>query len=449
MEEKDLDSTVDISKRIVIAAIGDSPKKFTGFGVVNKQVLLGFHEAGFEVHCLGLLDDQRDFEDSLPYAFIPTSPMDQLAHNTFGFFLRKVKPDVIFIITDPGNIGHYMHGIVENGAATYYRHGKEYTPPVVVYTPIENKPLRKHHAEGMRRVVALGGAVALYHQTAQDTVRAQFPDIPTTVINHGLDHSPFERYSGEDRQMLRQLIGWDQYFVIGSVGVNKRTKGFPMIIETARILRSTNNDHGILFYSHTNADEDRMDGYMLRELAEYYGVSDMMLWKPIPKDSDYYAGAESFSNTLQQAKEMKGHPPDGPDARGRLFAQYDFVSMLNCFDLYLDMSQIEGWGLPVGESMACGVPVLGVDDHGARREIYGDAMEMVEPMPERVWETWTPGARLVTFDPLEFAKVIIELKNDPDRREKLSTKSLEVASRYKWSNAQEDFIKLVNNVLPK
>lgn len=430
--------------KIRLAVIGDSPKLHTGFGTVLRQLCQGFHDAGMEVNVFGLLDPEEDYDKKLPYAFYPTTPMDQLGHGTFGFFLRKIKPDVVFMLSDPGGIHKYSHGIVNDKCCDIRRYGGEYIPPIVAYTPIEGKPMYDDHRKGFENVQAVGKLV-VYCNSAREMLQEQFPHIEPEVVYHGLDHADFRQYPEEDRKNLRLMAGLDDFFLIGSIGVNKRTKGFTTIIYAAREMRDRGWDKGVKFYFHTNPENDTMFGYRLKQLAKRYGVYDMIVWKQDIYDN-YWIGTQYDMQTVTQVEQIKDRIPDTPEGRGLMFMTYDFVSRLNCLDLYVDTSEIEGWGLCVGEAMMCGVPAISVHDRHVRDEVYSGGAYMIQPEPERMWTTWHPGCRLVLIDPLKVAKAINNFKNDADLRKEYSVYGKEVTQRYKWADAQEAMTKIVTDV---
>ena len=431
-----------------LAVLSDSPKKMTGFGNVIAQLCQGFHEAGIDVHVYGFMDSQEDFDNKLPYTFYPTPPMDELGHRTFGFFLRKVDPDVIFILTDPGNALMYTNDMLK-GKVSNRKIGKNiYLPPVVLYTPIEGQPIHDDHIAAMEQIGMLGGALVLYCEAAKRAVENWAPHVLeyTHVVNHGLDHAPFRPYAPQERKVLRQLVGLDDKFVVGCGGVNKRTKGFPYLIYAARYLKDTNRHKDIIFYCHTNPRVGTMYGYDLKALARDWGVDDMFLWKQQIDPHSYWSGAERDKDIVAQAMELAGQVPDTPEGRGLLFTAYDFISIFNCFDLYVDPSQNEGWGLMTGEAMACGVPVIRVRDYHVRDEIYGDANYEIAPLSPHLWETWHTGSRLVTLDPHVLAEAILYMKNNPCERERYTKLGLERAGRYIWQDAKEQMTKIVFDV---
>lgn len=429
-----------------LAAVTDSAKLMTGFGTVAKELLTGFHNAGIEVHQYGLLDSAEDTKNELPFSFYPVPQLDQLGHQTLPFFLRKIKPDVVFLLTDAGNSLVYLNTLLNTENGKQKRNGVDYIPPVVLYTPIEGEPLAEDFGKAFRMLERLNGSLVLYCNAARRSVIRQFPDLDQSrmhVVGHGANHANFRKYSDDDKRMLRELIGWNNKFVCGHVGVNKRTKGFTTLIYAAQYMRERGWDKDVLFYCHTNPDEDTMNGYRLRDLVKQYGVEDMFIFKPQIQRGNYWLGVDRDSDTLTQVRQIAGLTPETPEGRGLIFATYDFVSMLNCLDLYVDTSQSEGWGLTATESMACGVPTISVHDKHVRDEIYFGGAYMIEPLPRRCWDTWHTGARLVSIDPKDVAEAIMMMKDSAELREQYSKRGLECVARYDWKISCEQMTKIV------
>ena len=102
--------------------------------------------------------------------------------------------------------------------------------------------------------------------------------------------------------------------------------------------------------------------------------------------------------------------------------------LYNCSNIFLYPSLRESFGLPILESMACGVPVI-TSDIPAIREVGGDAATLVKP-----------------DDPKAIAASIYELLNDEHRKNDQVEKGLERASRFSWRNSAIKLIELYNSV---
>lgn len=419
-------------KQIRLSAITDSPKVTTGFGNVARVLLQHFHDNGFDVHSLGTLDGEPDLKGELPYTFFPANILDNGDDimRTFLLFLVNSRPDVIFMLYDPGTLGTYLQAIFKLQKMNLLKQ-----VPVVVYTPIEGIPVPINTAEFFMDVLSTGGKVILYSPGAVDTVVKQFPDLENKLewARHGLDHANFYKYSNSVRKLIRQSAGIDDKFVVGSFGVNKRTKGFDQIIYTARCLKDMNKHQDIVFYLHTSKNKPVLAGYDLERMAYDYDVDDMIIFKPEQHEKNF--------------EYVKGIDRDKSVINGTLQG-LSFIDRLNMLDCYLDLSQVEGFGLPPMEAMRCGVPTISINDGGIRSEIYQGGVLWLEPLPFRCWTTWHTGVKLALADPKDAAEAIIELKESPAGiKETWSNWAMENANKYNWLETQEKITKIIKGVV--
>lgn len=93
-------------------------------------------------------------------------------------------------------------------------------------------------------------------------------------------------------------------------------------------------------------------------------------------------------------------------------------------------SVYEGFGLPAGEAMACGVPLISTDG-GALPEVVGDA-----------------GIQVPVKDSAALAREIAQLFEDADRREQLSRAGRErIETLFCWRNAARQMVAWYRSVL--
>lgn len=444
-------------RKIRIACISDSPKLTTGFGIVAKMLYQSFMDYGFDISVFGLLDIAQDTENELPYPFTPVSPMNLMGHSLtngqlmYAMFIKRHRPDLVFILTSPGNAKEFVNGIFDGRVADFTKNGKTFTPPILLYTPIEGRPQHSSHGETFAKVQALGGRVVLYCDSAKKQMAQEFPEITYEVCFHGSDHAPWQKYSEEDRQLLKKMVGLEGKFIVGAVGTNKRTKNWPCLIYAARYLRDIGQDKDILFYCHTDAKHSYMEGTDLDDLAKAYGVRDMFLFKPddMIQRNHPYLGTEYSSNTMEQVRQAQNKIPDNRIERMYLLGHYDMVARYGLMDVYTDVSQVEGCGLPPIEAMMCGVPTISVMDGGVREEIHWRGARMIEPEPKKIWETWHTGSRLLTVDPYLVAEQILLLKEDDNLRNDLSERGQREMSKYKWAEEGLKMAKIAHEIVEK
>jgi glycosyltransferase involved in cell wall biosynthesis len=102
----------------------------------------------------------------------------------------------------------------------------------------------------------------------------------------------------------------------------------------------------------------------------------------------------------------------------------DKAPLLSAATVFAFPSLYEGFGLPVLEAFACGVPVLTANS-SSLPEVAGDAAVMVDPTSAE-----------------EITQGLAELLESPELRRELVGRGLTRASRYRWSEIAERTIQV-------
>lgn len=103
----------------------------------------------------------------------------------------------------------------------------------------------------------------------------------------------------------------------------------------------------------------------------------------------------------------------------------DLPMFYSAADVFVFPSLYEGFGLPVLEAMACGVPVVALNSSSIP-EVVGDAGILIDP---------------VDFDNA-LVKVLEDLLDDPHRRQVLREKGLERAKQFSWQKTALETLKI-------
>ncbi len=98
-------------------------------------------------------------------------------------------------------------------------------------------------------------------------------------------------------------------------------------------------------------------------------------------------------------------------------------------ECYVLPSLYEGFGMPVIEAMACGVPAA-LSDRGSLREVGGDAAEYF--IPE---------------DPHMMAETILKVVQSPELRRRMIASGLERAEKFTWRRIVDNTVRAFHKVL--
>ncbi len=114
----------------------------------------------------------------------------------------------------------------------------------------------------------------------------------------------------------------------------------------------------------------------------------------------------------------------GPISQDRFVKEYARASIAVVPSLY------EGFGLPVGEAMACRIPVI-CTTGGALPEVAGDAAVLVPPGDSKALEN-----------------AILALIDDPERQEKLAQKGYDrVLTHFTWEATAKKTVQAYRKII--
>ena len=379
-----------------VLLIGDSPFAKTGFGRVNRHALEAFLMQGWEVGIVTGTQFVASKTDLPIKQFVPEEG-DTMGLKRLTSLLRtkEFEPDVIYCTTDTGSLVVYMQFLPANIA-------------FVAYAIIEGEP-----------IVSLNWRSALSHphlftvtKYASDLVKATL-DREIDWVYHGVDHDVFH-VDDELRESVRSELAWDDKFVVMTVAQNVNRKQHPRLIQAISELKHRYHQHDVILYDHTVPLQNYyLDGWNLHEISAGYAVTDRVFFN------------EDMDHGLGSAIPEQGGPRPG------------LADLYRAADLFVLPSQVEGFGLPIAEAMASGVPVV-VTKYAGGWEVaqHGQGYGL----PVKDWEIHKSGTRIANVDPSEIAKAILSLKRDPKRLSRMRAAGLETASLFDWNLFKEKVI---------
>lgn len=192
------------------------------------------------------------------------------------------------------------------------------------------------------------------------------------IIPHGVDSRLFRPISGPKRSRLKGSYGLEECFVVGSVGNNSRRKRFDLVIRSFALFAQARQNARLIIKTDRRVS---LDGVDLPVLIAREGLSDRVV-----------VIAEQRS-------------------------EQELVEVYNLMDLYINLSEWEGFCIPVIEAMACGVPVVSLPIQGPGEILpYRDTL-----VPgSRVWEEG--GSLLFEAEPRAACEVLLEIAERDELR---------------------------------
>jgi glycosyltransferase involved in cell wall biosynthesis len=203
------------------------------------------------------------------------------------------------------------------------------------------------------------------------------------VIPHGVDTELFSPACAPGRSPLGRGAGSDRALVIGTVANNSRRKRFDLIVRSFALFAARYPGSRLLMKTNRLVS---LDGVDLPALIAAQGLNDRV---------EVIVG------------EMSGR---------------QMAELYNRMDLYLNLSEWEGFCIPVIEAMACGVPVVSQGTQGPGEILpYTDSLVTSGRVREE------EGTVLYETDPEAVCVVLRALADDTGLRARLSRAGREVA----------------------
>lgn len=379
-----------MSKRVLV--VGDSPALQTGFGKVNRVAVETLMQSGYQVAYLAGQESPKNDLPQIPGTaakYLPTDK-DYMGLLSVQDAIEDFSADVVYNTGDPGSFTAYAKVIPAR-------------IPFFGYVPVEGEPL----IEYQWRDVLSSLHWFTCSQYGVDVAKSSLgKDI--MYAYHGIDREVFKPNGRRDT--VRELLGWQDKFVIICVAQNVRRKQWPRLIEALSILKHQYKQKDIVLYAHTVPHNNYwLEGWNLPVITTAFGVYDEVVFSPKLDHHNASIDETDFSEIPS------------------------LVDMYNAADLFVLPSQVEGFGLPIAEAMACGVPVV-VTRYGAGWEVASPAGVGVRPHD---WELHKSGTKYANIDPKALAKEILALKRNPKERARRSKIGLERVKDFNWSGFRE------------
>jgi glycosyltransferase involved in cell wall biosynthesis len=391
--------------------MGDSPLLPTGYGRVTREILTRLAAADkFDIQCIGWYHPERAAPNRrLPFPVIPGG--SDFGRQALPALLDFSSTDLLITLGDL-----WMMRWVKDFLA---EHKKKldwigyFTLDGVPFPPVWNS-----FVEAMALPVVCS-------EFARDTLKRALPEISAKIIPYGVDTDFFHpsRRRGATRKEITPLISSaarasaeffpvsspsagsqfpgapENPFVVGCIARNQPRKGLPILIRAFAEFARNRQDARLLIHT-----IDSSQGWDLAGLAERHGISDRT------KITTEILGEE------------------------------DIASLYAGLDVFLLPTMGEGFGLPLLEAMASGVPVAATDCSAVTELVKGRG----ELIRAKEWLTIGPqNINQALADQEHLTEILEKLYADSDLRESYAAKGRAFAETFTWEHCARQWENLL------
>ena len=402
----------------------------TGYSIYTKEVMSRLYATVkyelAEFACYSTYDDKR--RAGIPWKFYGNAPHenDTVAHqqymsnalNQFGAWrfedvCLNFKPDIVCDIRD-----WWMMEFEQRSPFRPFYHW-------VIMPTIDSAP----NQEEWLATYMDADAVFTYSEYGKEVLEEETNGLIEVldICSPAADRKIFK--PPQDRKKFRKEMGFeDDIFIIGTVMRNQKRKLYPELLQAFAefVKRYPEIGEKTYLYMHTTYPDL---GWDIPRLIRESGVGSKVLVTYDCKDCEY-----TFPSFFKGGRTVC--PPTGnisafmPSTQGGISSS-QLANIINCFDVYVQYSICEGFGMPQVEAAFCGVPVMSVDYSAMSSVVRNVGGVPIDCTMFREYETHTYRAYPIEEDFI--TKLYSLLSKSKEERDSISKNTYKCATdRYDW-----------------
>jgi glycosyltransferase involved in cell wall biosynthesis len=321
-----------------ILLLSNSPGRGYGYSVVADQVALGLKKAGHEVFFAGMQNVNSPFKDKEGIVILGLR-YDAWMNDILPDYLRIYHINCLITILDI-----WLDQTMYIGPLV-----KQMNIPWVAHVTCNSYPLSVF----LTRNCSQANLLVAPSKFVEKTLKEVFPQ-NTFYIPHGVDTSIFKPLPEEEKKKMKEKLRIeDKSFVLLTVMRNKSPyqKDYPTLFRAWKALLETHEElkkEGILLCL---TDYLEPTGLRIDILRERAGLKDNVrfIW---------FKPTEDFSSIEAT---FEGDPRGALHTANLNFPHEEMAKIYNIADAYVQSSFGESFGLPILESMSCGIPQINAE----------------------------------------------------------------------------------------
>lgn len=432
-------------RKIRILWCGEASFLNTGYAVYAKEVLTRLYNTGkykiAELGCYASHDNPKI--NDCPWRFYPTLPVNdeeagaynanqsyQFGEWRFEDVCLDFRPDAVIDIRDWWMMEYQQRSAFRK----FYKW--------VIMPTVDSSPQQGQYLDTYMDA----DAVFTYSEFGKDILEKE-TDNKISVIDTPSPGANFDLLKPvTNKEHHRKSFNFmDNVNIVGTVMRNQRRKLYPNLIAAFRKLLDKNPSlqKNTFLYMHT-AHPDL--GWDLPYFIRKYNMGNHVLITYKCRDChsffpSFYHGVETFCS------KCGGGNCTMPSTAFGVTTE-ELSCIMNWFDLYVQYSICEGFGMPQVEAAACGVPVLTVN-YSAMKSV-GEKLKAEFVQPKAFfWDSPTQSERAIPDDEELIEKIERFLKLPKSVRSKKGMDAyISVKKHYTWEKAARLWEKYLDSIEP-
>lgn len=414
----------------------------TGYSVYTKEVLSRLCQIDdFEVAELGCYAETSEAQGkNIPWKFYgnkpnPNSPeyqsykgnpSAQFGDQSFNSVLLDFKPDIVMDIRD--------WWMIEYQQRSPFRDFFHWA----IMPTVDAEP----QADQWINTYASADSVFAYSEFGRDTMLNQcdninFVDVASPAASECFSPKP-------DKSVHKHNMGISpDCFIIGTVMRNQRRKLYPDLMQSFRKFLDETQDPNCFLYCHTYYPDV---GWELPRLIQENGLASRVLMTYKCKSCGKVS-VDFFQNSIQNCPHCQSLTNHIVGIANPVSSE-ELADIYNCFDVYVQYANSEGFGMPQLEAANCGLPVVSID-YSAMQSVVKN-IEGFGVIPSSYYIECETGCKRAIPNNEAFINLLKGLHAEKDMLPQIGANTRAKAlENYSWDKAADAWAKHFKTIEPK
>lgn len=430
-------------KRILFT--GEASYLSTGYSTLAKEIISAFHKDGrYDVAEMGSYGTEHDPRaKALPWKFYGVLPRNEQENqiyqktklNEFGVYkieaiLSDFQPDIVFDARDPWMIQH----LVNNRFRNNYK--------LILCPTVDSAPQKQDWVDG---IFKKADVLTAYSKFGKRVLEKQGAKV-SAITSPGVDLNIFKPM---DKFLLREK--WclnNKLLIIGTVMRNQKRKLFPDLFqgyaELRKIYKGVQEVERSVLLCHTSWPDV---GWDIPQLLDKYEIGKHVIFTyKCDKCSNVFHSwflpcDKRGMGRCHKCGENAAHMPNTHNG----VTQEELAEIYNLMDIYIQPAICEGWGMPIVEAKACGIP--GIYQNYSAME---DHIENGGGLPLNIGHTFIESETMAERTYPSISHMVNQLKillTNSNERKALGRQARECAEKlHGWPVATNKLISIVEKL---